>query len=252
MSLDHKSTADSTRFVCMNPKRAVLELRALRVEADVLALKGPGPDHERWKASVSAVMQLALGRTADVLFKFQSVAYRPRFAFTGSDARERTARFFYQSVHEAAAFVDAAIFELGLMSEEEIDSSNYDEELWEHVKHSIDEERWEQVASAAATFVEDKVRRWAGNPLNENDGVLVGQALFAKVLGESGALALGGQSAETVGWRNLGIGFASALSNVDRHRIQKRPDLRRYAFGVLGLASLLLTQIRYAHPETVS
>lgn len=47
------------------------------------------------------------------------------------------------------------------------------------------------------------------------------------------------------------MGFAQALGNVDRHRIQKRDDARRYAIGVLGVGSLLLTQLRYEHSEVI-
>ena len=48
-------------------------------------------------------------------------------------------------------------------------------------------------------------------------------------------------------WLALGIGFTAALGNADRHRIQQRDDARRYAVGVLGVGSLLLTQLRYEH-----
>jgi hypothetical protein len=54
------------------------------------------------------------------------------------------------------------------------------------------------------------------------------------------------------GWRFLAVGFASALGNVDRHNIQDRADLKQYALGVLGLASLLLTQVRFTHPAVVA
>jgi hypothetical protein len=43
------------------------------------------------------------------------------------------------------------------------------------------------------------------------------------------------------------MGFAMALRNVDTHRIQRRDDDKRYALGVLGTGSLLLTQLRYEH-----
>lgn len=49
-----------------------------------------------------------------------------------------------------------------------------------------------------------------------------------------------------------GMGFAQALSNVDRRRIQKRDDVKRYAIGVLALGSLLLTQLRHEHQEILN
>ena len=49
------------------------------------------------------------------------------------------------------------------------------------------------------------------------------------------------------GWRFFAQGIAQALRNVDTHRIQERPDLKRYALGVVGACSLLLTQMRFEH-----
>jgi hypothetical protein len=43
------------------------------------------------------------------------------------------------------------------------------------------------------------------------------------------------------------MGFALALRNVDTHRIQQRDDHKRHAMGVVGTASLLLTQLRHQH-----
>jgi hypothetical protein len=48
------------------------------------------------------------------------------------------------------------------------------------------------------------------------------------------------------------VGLASRCTRVgqcDRHNIRDRADIKKYALGVLGLASLLLTQTRYAHPR---
>jgi hypothetical protein len=100
-----------------------------------------------------------------------------------------------------------------------VQGGSYDAGLWDHVKHSVEEERWEQVASAAVIYVEDKVRRGSGTPLDKQGRKLVGQTLFATALTAGGPLALGGQSSETEGWRSLGTGLVSALGNVDRHGI---------------------------------
>ena len=67
-----------------------------------------------------------------------------------------------------------------------------------------------------------------------------------------GALRLGSRSGEWEGWRSLGIGCAQAVGNVDRHRIQDRMDAKRYAIGVLGTGSLILTQLRFQHPDTTA
>jgi hypothetical protein len=108
------------------------------------------------------------------------------------------------------------------------------------------------VASQAAIYVEDKVRRWAGDPKDAAGRRLLPAALVAQALGEQGVLSLGQQANEAKGWHQLGLGFVSALGNVDRHNIQDRADLRLYALGVLGVASLLLTQIKFQHPDVVA
>lgn len=95
-------------------------------------------------------------------------------------------------MHEAAGLIEAAIYELELLSgETQVDSSAYDMGLWDHVKHSVDEERWDQVASGAAIYLEDKVRRWAGDAKNKDGGRLVGKELFVRALSPGGPLVLG-------------------------------------------------------------
>jgi len=47
------------------------------------------------------------------------------------------------------------------------------------------------------------------------------------------------------------LGLAQAVGNVDRHRLQNRADAKRYAIGVLGVGSLLLTQLRFEHDEII-
>jgi len=65
----------------------------------------------------------------------------------------------------------------------------------------------------------------------------------------SGGFVLGkaGQPSETDGWRQLATGFALALRNPSGHQVQSRPDAKRHVLGVLGTASLLLSQIRYEY-----
>ena len=74
---------------------------------------------------------------------------------------------------------------------------------------------------------------------------------MGRVFADDSDWRLGSRAAEREGWRALATGFAQALSNVDRHRIQRRDDARRYALGVLGLGSLLLTQLRYEHGDLI-
>jgi len=120
------------------------------------------------------------------------------------------------------------------------------------VQGLLADEDWAKVPAAVAIFVEHKVRVWSGDPRQPNGGALVGEVLYARALDESGVLRLGRQGSEWKGWRSLATGLALACSNVDRHRIQNRPDAKRYAVGVLGLGSLLLTQIRYERAAQVT
>lgn len=153
--------------------------------------------------------------------------------------------------------IDAAVFEIEQegASDDWADDTAFDPDLWEHVQDDVQAGKWDRVARETAIFVEDRVRQWSGNPKDKKTGkTLFGKALFAVVLGDSSEFRLGKEAAEWEGWRMLGTGFIQALSNVDRHNIQRRTgtDAKRYAFGVLGLGSLILTQLRYQHGEDLN
>ncbi|GAA4740633.1 hypothetical protein GCM10023328_22270 [Modestobacter marinus] len=146
----------------------------------------------------------------------------------------------------------AAIFALETLSENSpLDDASIDPELWAHVQGLVADDDWAKIPAAVAIFLEDKVRTWGGDPRTAKYEVIVGTWLYANVMRSDGPLRLGGQANEHDGWRFLGQGLAQALGNVDRHRIQKRPDVKRYAMGVLGLGSLVLTQIRFEHPARI-
>jgi hypothetical protein len=151
-----------------------------------------------------------------------------------------------QHWREAEGILNAAITSYTFMNTRIEDSTiinTFDRDLIARVDHVFRVEDWTAVASMAATFVEDRFRTWAGL-----DQSAFGVNLMTKVLHpDTGAFPLGTAAPEREGWHQLGRGFVSACSNVDRHRIQSRDDLRRYAVGVLGTASLLLTQMRYQH-----
>lgn len=115
----------------------------------------------------------------------------------------------------------------------------------------MEDEDWGKVASQTAIFVEHTIRTWSGDPQSGKGEALVGKGLMAKVFADDSDWRLGARAGEREGWRSLAIGFAQALSNVDRHRIQQREDARRYALGTLGLGSLLLTQLRHEHGELI-
>jgi hypothetical protein len=103
---------------------------------------------------------------------------------------------------------------------------------------------WEKVAREAAVFVEDRLRAWAGVPSWVKGSVDV----FKAALGP-GKFVLGTQSSEEQGWQMLGSGFALPLRNPSGHHVQSRTDAMRYALGVLGTASLVLTEVRHRYGD---
>jgi hypothetical protein len=151
-----------------------------------------------------------------------------------------------QTWRESVGIMNAAIASYIFMNtkiQESTIANTLDSDLMIRVDHVFRAEDWTAVASLAATFVEDRFRVWAGFDHN-----FFGVNLMTKVLHpETGVFPLGIATGECEGWHQLGRGFVGACSNVDRHRIQSRDDLRRYAVGVLGTASLLLTQMRHQH-----
>lgn len=130
-----------------------------------------------------------------------------------------------------------------------IDTS-FHPQLWLHVKHNVEHQQWAQVASGTVLFVENTLRKLLKDPRNNSGQPLNPQALFAMALNDD-HFGLGDKSNsnEGNGWRQIGLGFVAAISNTDRHNIQERADIKVYAMGVLGLGSLLLTQIEHDHPN---
>lgn len=128
------------------------------------------------------------------------------------------------------------------------DGGDLDPGLWNHIESAVSQENWPNVASLTAIYLEDRVRSWMSDPVTAGGDRLVGKDLFVAALGDDGQLVLGGQSSERQGWMMLGMGFAQAVGNVVRHSVHRTAD-RRYAMGVVGLASLLLTEMRLEHPE---
>ena len=121
-----------------------------------------------------------------------------------------------------------------------------DPELWQHVRGLIDAQDWEKVAREAAVFVEDKLRNWAAVPASVTGSVNV----FKAAIGPTGfVFPKAGPASEQQGWQQLATGFALALRNPSGHQIKNRSDAKRYALGVLGMASLLLAEIRHEYGD---
>lgn len=236
----------------MKPERAIEALEELKAEAEAPDIL-PGAKLTAWKGKVRGVLVAALGDADHLVERFDGVKYSLGFfsSSTPDSAFESARR---GGIRNACGIIDAALYQLRLAVEDEdepTDSRAFDPELWEHIKGLVEAEDWGKVASQTAIFVEDRLRSWAGDPKNGRGESLVGKDLMGRVLSDESDWRLGSRAAEREGWRSLGTGFAAALSNVDRHRIQQRDDARRYAIGVLGLGSLLLTQARYEHGDLI-
>lgn len=237
----------------MRAEKAIDALRALQLEAESSEVMGGGPQFIAWKGKVRSVLSASLGNDDHLIKRFDAVRYHL------SVKSENTSRYEfdaarYRGVRNACGVIDAAIYQLSLLTgaEEPIDQRSFDTELWCHVANHVHDEQWTTVASQTAIFLEDTLRKCAGDPKDKNGDSLYGQPLYASVLADESDLRLGRRAGERAGWRALGTGFAQAIGNVDRHRIQNRDDARRCAIGVLGLGSLLLTQLRYEHAELIA
>lgn len=232
----------------MRADRAIEALEELACSASSEEVNRGGEHFTAWKGKVRGVLVASLGTDDHLVERFDKVKYSLGF-FT-----ERTPRSAFEDarrggVRNACGVIDAAIYQLRLTLDEEepVDVRSFDPDLWEHVKNLVEHDDWGKVASQTAIFVEDRIRGWSSDPKNSRGESLVGKELMGRVFSDESDWRLGSRAAEREGWRALATGFAQALSNVDRHRIQKRDDARRYALGVLGLGSLLLTQLRHEH-----
>ena len=215
-----------------------------------MALYPQGPRDE-WRSKVMVVMEKALGKDSQILSVFSAIRYGLVFV---SDSTPETAwkSAFQQGLLQAVGQLGAAIYQLHLMGEEDearVDDHGFDPDLWKYVKGLVENKDWDKVASAAVTFVENHFRVWTGSPKNTSGGNLVGKTLFAQILGKESDYRLGNEAGEWEGWLYLGMGFAQALGNDVRHNVNQREDVKLYALGVLGLGSLLLTQLRYQHGD---
>ncbi|MFI1354868.1 TIGR02391 family protein [Streptomyces sp. NPDC020898] len=238
----------------MQTRQAIQNLQELKQEADTEGLDlRKSSKFSSWKGRVQSVLTRSLGADHHLTQGFAKNRYSLSVA-SSDTPQSQWDKAFLGGVNRATGIIDAAIFELQQAgtSDDAVDETAFDPDLWAHVQTHVQNEDWSAVASQTAIFVEDRVRQWCGDPKGKDGQTLVGKGLFAKVFANDGQFRLGKEAGEWEGWRGLGMGFAQALGNVDRHNIQKRTDAKRYAFGVLGLGSLILTQLRYQHAEDLN
>lgn len=103
----------------MDPKRAADELRMFRAQADTAEIQRDGPEHKAWKAKVAAVMEGSLGKDSATLTEFNAVRYWIGIYSGAPGEAQRDAQFFTERVREAAALIEAAIYQLELQSADE-------------------------------------------------------------------------------------------------------------------------------------
>lgn len=236
----------------MRPDKAIEALEELKEEAATQRVMGGSEHLTSWKGKVRGVLVAALGKDDHLVDRFDSVRYSLRMS-SSSTPQSRHDQARHVGIRNTCGIIDAAVYQLRLQmdDDEPVDIRSFDPELWEHVKQLVEDADWGKVASQTAIFVEDRIRKWAGEPGGKQGEALVGKGLMAHVFGDSSDWRLGSRAGEREGWRGLGMGFAQALGNVDRHRIQSRDDAQRYAIGVLGLGSLLLTQLHHEHGDLI-
>mgnify|MGYP000574856442 CR=1 FL=1 len=226
----------------MNHADAINRLEALRDEASALPPSTSSSEFNSWKLRTRSALTRALGENHHITQRFIKTKWTPSM-YTLGDSSAFT-QVFRATVPEVQGILDAAVTEIEMLSEEGpvSDEAGVDHELWEHVAPEVRSEAWGKAAREAVIFTEDRIRRWAGRPVAE-----VGKDLAVAIFGSNGEYRMGLADGEKQGWQFIAQGIAQALRNADTHRIQTRADHRRYAMGVIGTCSLLLTQMRYEH-----
>jgi len=234
----------------VKPADAAAALEALTVPR---GNRGREPDYLEWQSKGLAILRAAFGAGSEPVIEFERASATRKEPFTLAKGPSRDLEAYREAaVDRGNGVLRAHIFALQTVSGDSLlDDASIDPELWAHVQGLVLADDWTKVPASVAIFLEDKIRTWAGDPRTGKGEVMIGSSLYAAAMKPDGPLRLGGQGNEQEGWRFLGQGLAQALGNVDRHRIQRRQDVKRYAMGVLGLGSLLLTQLRFEHPAEI-
>ena len=221
----------------MKAEDAAKRLHALLNETAKLPPSTSSAEFNSWNPRVRSVLTRALGESHHITLRFTAIRWTPMVG-------ESSEGFFRRAMTVAQGVIDAAITEMDLLADEvpAADESGVDAELWEHIAPEVAAEAWGKVASQAVIFTEDRIRKWAGRPVSE-----VGKDLAVAIFGRNGQFQMGRTESENQGWQLYAQGIAQALRNVSAHRLQERPDHKRYAMGLVGACSLLLTQMRYEH-----
>jgi len=215
-------------------RRSRAELETLEAEISQWSVDGPA-NLNQWMHKLYALIGDVLDPNAALAIRLASVR---------NQSAVNAKRMLLEIIESLRWEVDRR-----MPTTDPFSGSTIDSELWVHVQGLIAAADWEKVAREAAVFVEDKLRQWAKVSSSVTGSVNV----FKAAIGSNGfVLPKAAQSSEQQGWQQLATGFALALRNPSGHQINHRSDAERYALGVLGMASLLLTEVRheYGDPPT--
>lgn len=217
---------------------------------------------ETWHHRMNKVIREVTGDNSGLEIQFNglkwgerspSVARQRLNSFNGRSSSLDQASFaaFNNAKRISEEIISTLKWEINRRQNDEIslDNGYIDVELWEYISSLVKSEEWDKVALSTTVFVENKLRTWA----NISSDVKGSVEIFKMSVGKD-KFQLGDNSSEQQGWQQLATGFALALRNPNGHKIEEREDVKKYALGVLGIASLLLTEIRhvYGNPPVLS
>lgn len=238
----------------LDVQRCRNELDELGAQLDQWTAPNP-PGYDLWRHKMHSLIGEILEPNHSLAIQLTGLTDRlrgggrPRSGGLFTAAYDPGGEPFVKARRAAAEIIEALRWELDRRAPATapfVDAS-VDPELWNHVRGLVDTGDWEKVAREAAVFVEDKLRTWAAVPLSVTGSVNVFKAAIG---GPNGfTLPQAGPSSEQQGWQQLATGFALALRNPSGHQVRHRSDAERYALGVLGVASLLLTEVRHEYGD---
>lgn len=244
----------SSTNMALDVQRCRADLNDLEAELKQWQTPHP-PGLELWKHKLAAMIGEILDphhalaiRLSGLRWDSGSTSARSRLDRKAGMSGPSDQSLFVEAKQSADQIIEALRWELDRLAPvtAPFADATIDPELWGHVRGLIEAKDWEKVAREAAVFVEDKLRNWAAVPASVTGSVNV----FKAAIGSSGfVLPKAGPASEQQGWQQLAVGFALALRNPSGHQINNRSDAERYALGVLGTASLLLTELRHEYGD---
>lgn len=242
--------------MALDVQRCRKDLDELEAELEQWRTPGP-PGLDLWRHKLCALIGEVLDphdalaiKLVGLRWRLDSTSTRSRLDRKGlaSMANPTDQSVFLEAKQSAAQIIQALRWQLDRLppATAPFADTTIDPDLWGHVHGLVDAQDWEKVAREAAVFVEDKLRNWAAVPTSVTGSVNV----FKAAISPTGfLLPKAGPASEQQGWQQLAVGFALALRNPSGHQINNRSDAKRYALGVLGMASLLLTELRHEYGD---